>query len=309
MVVRMFDLGDSMGHASPLGASTGNGGTGRAGESQPRITLASIHVYPVKGAAGIALDAAALDPTGLRHDRRWMVIDRDGRFVSQRQVSRLCLVRPRFDEDALVLSAPGMADVAVPLRPEDGRRREVRVWSDDVAAIVHGGEVGDWLTEFLAEDARGPLDLAYFPAGSERRVRRDYGRPGDRVAFADAFPFLLIGEGSLADLNLRLVERGAEAIPMNRFRPNLVLSGTSPYEEDGWRQVRIGDVPFQVMKAAGRCVVTTTDQATGAVGDEPLATLNEYRREGKAVLFGQYLVHDGGGTVRVGDDVVALAAE
>ncbi|MFO7546528.1 MAG: MOSC domain-containing protein [Trueperaceae bacterium] len=304
----MPDSANPMSHAPSRGTSPGVGDAGRAAEGQTGITLQSIHVYPVKGAAGIALDAADLDATGLRHDRRWMVVDPDGRFLSQRQVSRLCLVKPRFDEDALVLSAPGMADVAVPLRPEDGTRRDVRVWSDDVPAVVLGGEVRDWLTDFLAKDVGGPLDLAYFPIDSERQVRQDFGRPGDRVAFADAFPFLLIGEGSLEDLNQRLVARGAEAIPMNRFRPNLVLSGTAPYEEDGWRQVRIGDVPFQVVKAAGRCVVTTTDQATGEVGTEPLATLNTYRREGKAVLFGQYLVHDGGGMVRVGDEVVALGA-
>ena len=296
------------GHAPSHGASTGNAGAERAAEGQTPITLQSIHVYPVKGAAGIALDEADIDPTGLRHDRRWMVIDRDGRFVSQRQVARLCLVKPRFEDDALVLSAPGMPDLPVPREPEDGTRRDTRVWSDDVPAIVHGGEVRDWLTEFLAQDVGGPLDLAYFPADSERQVRQDFGRPTDRVAFADAFPFLLIGEGSLSDLNRRLVERGAEALPMNRFRPNLVLSGTSPYEEDGWSQVRIGDVSFQVVKSAGRCVVTTTDQSTAEVGTEPLATLNTYRREGKAVLFGRYLVQDGGGTVRVGDEVVVRSA-
>jgi uncharacterized protein len=294
-----------MGHAPSRGASPGNEDAERAAEGQARITLQSIHVYPVKGAAGTALDAADLDPTGLRHDRRWMVIDPDGRFVSQRQVARLCLVRPRFEDGALVLSAPGMIDIAVPVQPESGTRRDVRVWSDDVPAIVHGGDVRDWLTEFLANDVGGPLDLAYFPDSSERLVQRGYDY---RVAFADAFPFLLVGEGSLADLNRRLVERGADAFPMNRFRPNLVLSGTSPYEEDGWRQVRIGDVSFQVVKSAGRCVVTTTDQATAEVGTEPLATLNTYRREGRAVLFGRYLVHDGGGTVRVGDEVVARSA-
>jgi len=272
------------------------------------MTVASIHVYPVKGAAGITLDAAELDRTGFRHDRRWMVIGPDGCFVSQRQVARLCLVKPRFEDDALVLSAPGMPDVPVPLVPERATKRDVRVWSDDVPALVHGGEVQDWLTAFLATDAGGPLDLAYFPEESERPVREGYGNPDDRVAFADAFPFLLIGEGSLADLNRRLLARGADPLPMNRFRPNLVVAGTTPYEEDGWRQVRIGDVSFRVVKAAGRCVVTTTDQATAAVGTEPLATLAKYRKEGKAVLFGQYLVHDGGGTVRKGDEVISLVS-
>jgi len=272
------------------------------------MTVASIHVYPVKGAAGIALDAAELDRTGFRYDRRWMVIDADGRFVSQRQVARLCLVRPRFEDDALVLSAPGMPDVPVPLAPERATQRDVRVWSDDVPALVHGGEVQAWLTAFLAKDADGPLDLAYFPEESERPVREGYGNPDDRVAFADAFPFLLIGEGSLADLNRRLLARGADPLPMNRFRPNLVVAGTTPYEEDGWRQVRIDDVSFRVVKAAGRCVVTTTDQATATVGTEPLATLAEYRKEGKAVLFGQYLVHDGRGTVQVGDEVISLVS-
>lgn len=274
-----------------------------AGASVP-WKLAEIHVYPVKGAAGIALDAAEIDPTGLRHDRRWMVIDGNGRFVSQRQRSRLCLLRPRFDADRLVLSAPGMGDVAVPLRPEAGALRDVQVWDDGVRALVHGSDVRSWLSAFLRQDPSETFDLAHFPASAERQVRLDFGREGDRVGFADAFPFLLIGEASLADLNRRLQERGANAIPMNRFRPNLVVAGTAPYAEDAWRAVRIGDVPFRVVKAAGRCIVTTTDQATGATGAEPLATLGTYRRQGKAVVFGQYLLQDAGGTVRVGDAVL-----
>lgn len=273
-----------------------------AGASAPG-KLTAIHVYPVKGAAGIAVEAADIDRTGLRHDRRWMIVDGEGRFVSQRQRSRLCLLRPRFDADRLVLTAPGMDDVAVPLHPEAGARRHVQVWDDGVRAVVLGGEVRSWLTAFLGRDGSGAFDLAYFPSDEARQVRLDFGREGDRVAFADAFPFLLIGEGSLADLNRRLQERGAGAIPMNRFRPNLVVAGTPPYAEDAWRAVRIGDIPFRVVKAAGRCVVTTTDQATGATGAEPLATLGTYRRQGKAVVFGQYLLQDAGGTVRVGDVV------
>lgn len=263
--------------------------------SSDRPRLGEIRVHPLKGAAGVALSAVALDRFGPRHDRRWMAVDDDGVFLSQRNTPALALVGTVVDGDTLTLTAPGLA----PLRVPAGRTpRRVRVWRDDVDALDCGDDAAAWLRAALGESAR----LVHLPDDGERVVDPSYARPGDRVAFSDAFPFLVIARASLDDLNARL----DAPIPMDRFRPNLVIDGAAPYAEDRWRRIRVGSVELDVVKPCARCVVTTTDQRTGERGKEPLRTLATYRRREGHVWFAWNAIHRTGTALRVGDPVEVL---
>ncbi len=270
-------------------------------------TLSGLRVYPVKSAAGIRVERAEVVSTGLRYDRRWMVVDAGGTFLTQREEPRLALVRTALEDDVLVLTAPGAGRLALPLDeaadPDAGRGlREVRVWGEAVRAQAASPDAAAWISGHLGREA----DIVRFPDAAERPVDPDFAREGDRVAFADGYPFLLIGEASLEDLNRRL---GAP-LPVERFRPNLVVRGTAPFAEDGWRRIRIGGVTFRVVKACVRCAITTVDQETAAVGKEPLRTLATFRRVGGPrsgkVAFGQNLLHDGVGALRVGEELEVL---
>ena len=260
------------------------------------LHIRGLNIYPIKSARGIALAESEVDGFGLRYDRRWMVVDDSGRFLSLRSHSRLALVVPSIRGDTLRVDGPGMPTLEVPLHPSQAVATTVAVWNDLCSATWVGETAADWFSEFLgcpcslvhmAEDAVRPADPAFAPAGS-------------RVSFADGFPFLLISEESLADLNQRL----AEPLPMNRFRPNLVVAGGEPYDEDYWTHFEIGGITLRVVKPCGRCVVTTTDQTTGERGREPLRTLATYRKRDGEVMFGQNVVHEGQGRLRVGDPVV-----
>jgi MOSC domain-containing protein len=275
-------------------------GTGLLGEVDFRVQpqLTALNIYPIKSARGIALAESEVDGFGLRYDRRWMVVDDRGQFLSQRSHARLALVVPSIAGDKLRVDAPGMRTLELPLHPSPAVATRVAVWDDVCSATWVGENAADWFSDFLgcpsslvhmAEDALRPADPAFAPAGS-------------RVSFADGFPFLLVSEESLADLNRRL----AYPLPMNRFRPNLVVAGGAPYHEDHWASFEIGGIRLQVVKPCGRCVVTTTDQATGDRGREPLRTLATYRKQGGEVMFGQNVIHQGVGCLRVGDPITLI---
>lgn len=269
------------------------------GVEVPEATLSGVIVYPLKSAGGIALDRARVGARGIDDDRRWMVVDEAGEFVSQRSHPRMALVRVRFAGGGLVVTAPGLPELVLPRPAEDAPRRTVTVWRDAVAAPSAGRDAAAWMTEHLG----CRCDVVYLPDDAERTVEPGFG-PQRQVSFADAFPFLLVSEGSLAGLNARL----AQPVPMDRFRPNLVVSGCPPHAEDGWTRIAVGEVRFAVVKACSRCTTTVVDQDTGKRGSEPLATLSRYRRVGNSVVFGQNLVHVGEGELAVGDPVTVLAA-
>ena len=260
-----------------------------------RFALSGLHVYPIKSCGGVALESAPVDATGLRHDRRWMLVDASGELLSQREFPRMALISVRLAPASLIVGAPGMPDLEVPLSTPSADRVRVRVWGDGVAGAPVGGYADRWFGEFLDF----PCRLVHKPEDDVRPVDSAYAEEGDQVGFADAFPFLAISEASLGDLNGRLVE----PVPMQRFRPNLVVRGCRPYAEDGWGQVRIGAVPFRAAEPCTRCAIVTTDQKTGARGKEPLRTLATYRASGDGVRFGRYLIHVSPGTLRVGDPV------
>lgn len=259
------------------------------------VVLSGLYVYPIKSCAGISLKSAELSATGLRHDRRWMLVDRTGEFMSQRAHPRMALISTRLSGECLVAGAPGMPDLEIPLRQENEDLIDVSVWGDDGRGAPVGTEADGWFTEFL----RSPCRLVRKPDDDVRPVDSLYAESGDQVGFADGFAFLLVSEASLADLNDRL----EDPLPMNRFRPNLVVAGCGPYAEDGWSRISIGSVPFRVAEACPRCAITTVEQETGSRGKEPLRTLATYRKFDGEVLFGRNLIHDDLGTVRVGDPV------
>ena len=264
-------------------------------------TLAALHIYPVKGLKGIELKEARATERGLEHDRRFMVVDEEGVFLTQRDHPQMATIWTDIDDGRLTLAAPDMGEVAVPLAPDAPAAMKVQVWRSMVDAAHVSNAADAWLSECLGFACQ----LVYMPDASRRFSNPDYAGEGRQVGFADGYAYLVTGEASLADLNRRLAERGHPALPMNRFRPNLVVAGAAPYAEDGWKDVRIGGAVLRAAKPCGRCQVTTTDQATGEVaGPEPLATLSTYRDSTEfGVMFGMNCVTVQPGALRVGDPV------
>ncbi|WP_437317310.1 MOSC domain-containing protein [Sorangium sp. So ce385] len=275
------------------------------------MRLSAIHIYPVKGCRGLALDAATVDELGLAGDRRFMIIDPEGKPLTQRPLPRMALIEAQLSEGELTLGAAGRSPVSVPRASQSAqgaRLLTVEVWSSTgLLAEDCGDEVAAWLSDFLEHPAR----LVRAGEAFRRPVLKDsVARPEDVVSFADEFPLLVISEASLADLNAHLEGRGAAALPMDRFRPSLVVSGCAAFDEDRWGRVRIGELVLRAGGPCARCVVTTTDQRTAERGPEPLRTLATYRRDPQKpgdVNFGQNYIHETkSGALRVGDEVTLV---
>ena len=261
------------------------------------LELSAVYRHPVKSLKGESLDELVIGPKGPELDRHWMLVNEKGRFLTQRELPRMALVRPRVIATGLELSAPGMPLLEV--LPDSDESLEVQVWNDRCRARVMSPAADRWLSDFLGL----PCRLVYMPEDEQRQVDPAYARPGDRAEFSDGFPLLLISKASLDDLNRRM----GRVLPMERFRPNLVVSGCEPYAEDSWKRIRIGDLTFRVVKPCSRCVIPTVNPETGQrEGNEPLKTLMSYRKEGNKVLFGQNLIHDGEGVLRVGMPVEVI---
>lgn len=262
------------------------------------IRITGVTIYPIKSTAGISVDECGVETQGLAMDRRWMVVDEDGEFLTGREFPILTQIRSQVEEDGLRVTAPGMDEIRIPFPVDSATARSVRVWNDECRVLTAGDAVDDWFASLLTTRCH----LVYMDDTSQRPVDFAYGLPGDRVSFADGYPLLLISEASLADLNTRL----AETISMRRFRPNLVGGGCGPFEEDGWRKIRVGETQFDGVKNCSRCVFTTVDPSNGEKHPqlEPLRTLGSYRRgPDGGVFFGQNLIPRVPGTVRVGDVV------
>ncbi|MCC7327017.1 MAG: MOSC N-terminal beta barrel domain-containing protein [Burkholderiales bacterium] len=269
------------------------------------IRVASLHVYPVKGCRGLSPASARLAITGLSTDgvgdREFMIVDRDGRFVTQRDFPRLALIDAVVVDGALVLSAPGCAPLSTPLAGKAANSRNVVVWSSEVRGFDAGDAAASWLSVWLASELR----LVRFDRKTKRLCNPEYaGDSGAHTLFADSYPLLVIGEESLAELNERLAAAGHRALPMNRFRPCIVLSGLPPFAEDQVDTITIGDAVLKCVKPCVRCRVTTTDQATAEVGIEPLRTLGEFRMDARmgGVTFGMnaIVLAGDGSTLRAG---------
>jgi hypothetical protein len=264
--------------------------------------VSSLHIYPVKALRGLSAEAVDVEPRGIAGDRRRMIVDDEGIFITQREVPALATLTVEEDGHGPLLRGPtGM----LRLHPPRGRhRRRVRVWNDVVEAMSGDPETDARLSDWVGQ----PVALVHMDEKAHRPVDPAW-HAGAETSFADGFPLLVVGTASLQALNTRMSERGAVAVPMARFRPNLVVETDEPFVEDRWARIAVGDVELDFVKPCARCVVTTTDQVTGRVAEdkEPLATLATFRRSRDrrvpGVLFGWNAVPRGGGGMRVGQPV------
>lgn len=265
--------------------------------------LTQIYVYPVKSLGGISLKEAKIGDRGPQFDRRWMLVDSGGNFITQRIYPEMALINVSLCDDGKLTISHKVKTVEPLGIPVDSCLEEsltVKVWGDTLKARAVSLEADEWFSSVLARECR----LVYMPDDTQRKVDLNYAHSNEIVGFADAYPFLIVGEESLTDLNSRLKEK----VPMNRFRPNFVFSGGEAFEEDKWRHFRIGATIFNVVKPCSRCVMITTDQETSQRASEPLATLAAYRSVNGKVMFGQNLTHElnplqSESVVRIGDEL------
>lgn len=264
-----------------------------------RASVFALYTYPLKGARGIALHAADVLTSGIRHDRRFMALDAHGAFVTQREHPSMTQVETAIEGDHLFLSIHGSPErAAVPLDYEalaHRPRRHATVWKDEVIAIDVGGEGAELLSDHLRQHCA----LVFMPPDTIRQVDLEFAQAGDHVGFADGYPVLIASLGSLADLNTRL----EVPVGIDRFRANVIVAGAEAWAEES-THARIGTIDFRTPKKCARCVVITTDQQTGAVGKEPLRTLATFRREGNKVNFAMNAIPERAGAIRIGDEVV-----
>lgn len=264
--------------------------------------LSGLYRYPLKSAAGESLEETGLDALGVAGDRRWMVVDAGtGRFLTQRLLPQMSQLQARWQgTEQLLLRAPGMSELRVALPGRRAELRAVTIWRDSLQVPDAGEAAALWLSQLLGRACR----LVQVPAAYARQVDTAYAEVGDKVAFADGFPLLLIGQASLDDLSARV----GRPLEMLRFRPNLVVAGSEPYAEDSWKRIRIGALEFRVVKGCSRCIMTTLDPQTGerSADREPLSTLKTYREREGEVYFGQNLIACGEGQLALDMPVQVL---
>jgi uncharacterized protein YcbX len=261
----------------------------------------SLHYYPVKSWFGIDVSSAIICERGFENDRVFMVVDKQNVFMTQRDHPKMALIKPDISKKTITFSAPDMPLFSLNFS-DTGTDENVVVWKDRCQAIDQGKEAANWLSTFLETSCK----LVMMKKSFHRKLDPDFAlSEKNQTGFADGYPFLLISQESLNDLNARLTT----AIPMNRFRPNIVIEGCGAYDEDNWQRIKIGDITFDLVKPCVRCAVTTTDQSTLEKSKEPLATLATYRVSPLGgVIFGQNLIHHNTGILNVGDKIEILEA-
>ncbi len=264
------------------------------------MRLSQLAIYPIKSCAQITLTQAELSPFGLHNDRRWMLVDEQGVMLTQRKHARMCLIHCQTDHQLIRVNAPGMDELAIDTEStlHDNRSVPARVWEDDCRALDAGEQAAAWFTGFLGTPAR----LVYFPDDTFRQCDLNYAREGEQTAFSDGFPYLLISQASLDDLNSRL----DQPVEMRRFRPNLVIEGSDAFAEDNWKRIRIGDINFRLVKPCSRCIIPSIDPDTGLKNAEPVKTLASYRQRQNKIYFGQNVVAEGHGVLETGMTVEVL---
>lgn len=260
------------------------------------LTLSEIYVYPIKSLGGIGVDSAFAEARGLKYDRRYLLVDENNIFMTQRDFPQLALLKLSFSENGFeVFNTQDSSRLIIPLESDSNKNITVTIWDDVCKTVLLGDYFDDWFSNMIGKKC----SLVYMPDDEKRIVEKKYINDEHIVSFADAYPFLIIGQSSLNDLNERL----DLPIPMNRFRPNFVFSGGNPFEEDNWKEFRIGNVNFKAVKPCARCVITTTNQDTAERSNEPLKTLSTYRKLDNKVMFGMNVVCFNNGNVSVGDKI------
>lgn len=261
-------------------------------------TLSQLAIYPIKSTTQVSLDSATMGPFGLDLDRRWMLIDNEGVMLTQRKYARMCLISTSIIDGKLTVNAPGMRELGIEPVSTASDTITATVWEDSCNAFNCGEAAEKWFSDFLNTPAR----LVYFPDNELRQVDLNYARQGDITAFSDGFPYLLISQASLDDLNSRL----DQPVEMSRFRPNLVISGVEAFAEDHWKKIRIGDVTFNLVKPCSRCIIPAIDPKTAKKSAEPVRTLANYRMHDNKIFFGQNLIAEGSGELQVGMPVEVI---
>jgi hypothetical protein len=278
------------------------------------MQVSEINIFPIKSLGGVSVNEAIIEERGFQNDRRFMLIDEFGEFMTQRDFPKMATIKVEFGENYLNLSADSFENLQIPYK-HDGEKIKVQVWNSVCEAIVCEKKYGDWLSSLLHMKCK----LVYMPNDSRRKINVKFNLNNDIVSFADGYPFLIISENSLNELNSRL----KNTLPMNRFRPNIVVKNSNAYAEDNWGKIKIGKTIFRSTKPCERCVMTTIDQAEGIKsGKEPLKTLAQYRKASQlfpmtyeklglsenGVLFGQNLVAENfGEKVKVGDELELIS--
>ena len=262
------------------------------------ITVSELALYPVKSCRQQLVQQHTVDSFGLAGDRRWMIITRDtGGFITQRTHPQLVSMSVAAGRKGITISAPGLGALNVDT-PKGGDAVAATVWKDTCQALDGGDAAADWVSVLVGK----PCRLVYMPDDYRRQVDTRYAEPGIHTGFADGFPFLLISESSLEQLNGRL----ADPVPMKRFRPNIVVSGCEPHAEDNWKRIRIGEIEFSLVKPCTRCAMTTVNTDTTKMSREPLATLASYRKTAGGITFGMNMIHRSHGMLATGMPVELL---
>jgi len=255
------------------------------------LTVSGLSIYPVKSCREVKQNSAWVEDFGLKNDRRWMVVDENGVMLTQRKIAKMCLIQPELVENGLVLKTISMDPLYLEY-PLANKKIIVKVWADQCQAYDAGDEAASWLSQFLSIKCR----LVYFPDDEFRQVDLNYAKQGDKTAFSDGFPLLLISQESLDDLNQRL----PVPVTMNRFRPNIVVQGCQPFAEDAWKKIRIGEIIFRIVKPCSRCVIPSINIETAEKEKEPIKTLVNYRKRDNKIFFGQNVIADTNGKIEVG---------
>jgi uncharacterized protein YcbX len=263
------------------------------------LRVSQLYIYPVKSLGGIALDSAIVTDRGFQYDRRWMLVDHNNLFISQREIHQMALLKLKIIDNGILVNHTVKNEFyTIPFEPAKNEFAEVTIWDDTCTGQFVSDEADEWFSKMLEIQCR----LVYMPDDSYRITDQRYTAEDSITSFSDAYPFLMIGQVSLDDLNSRL----NESLPMSRFRPNIVFTGGKPYEEDMIHTFTIGNITFYGVKLCARCVMTTIDQETAIAGKEPLKTLARYRFKNNKIMFGQNLAHKGLGEIKVGEHLEVL---
>lgn len=260
------------------------------------LVLSHIFIYPIKSLGGISVDSAYADKQGLKYDRRYLLVDETGMFITQRDFPQLALLKLSIIENGFnVLNTMDSSQTVIPFESDSKENLSVKIWDDVCNAVMVSKDLNNWFSSAINKKC----SLVYMSDDEKRLVEKKYINEEHIVSFADAYPFLIIGLASLEDLNSRL-ER---PVPMNRFRTNFVFTGGNPYEEDYWKDFKISDAKFKAVKPCARCVITTTDQDTAERSVEPLKTLSDYRKINNKVMFGMNVVCNKPGIVSINQKI------
>jgi len=263
------------------------------------LTLSEINIYPIKSLAGISLQTSEVEDRGLKYDRRWVLVNETNKFFTQRDFPEMALIKVEIEKDGLKLQHKrrNIVSLKVPFDFDHSKKDKVVIWDDTVEGEFYNNQIDGWFSEIFSIKCH----LVKMPESTKRIVDETYAK-NKTVSFADGYPFMIIGQASVGDLNSRM----EKPLPINRFRTNFVFAGGKPFEEDRWKKFKIGEVIFEAVKPCARCVITTTNQETAERANEPLHTLSKFRKIDNKVMFGMNLICESTGKISVGDKIELL---